>query len=91
LIHLYSNRLKFDLQFKRITLQELIMKVVYHEGQDWSEKYLKYGGNDTQNYYIWIGSGTFGVWRFIKLNKNIKRSIHVTDIPSEDVSNDIFE
>ena len=66
------------------------MKVVMHEGQDWVETYVRYGGDEHNNYFVWTGSRTMGVYRFIKLPKSIKRSIHITDIPTANVDNDPF-
>ncbi len=68
-----------------------MMKIVYHEGQGWIENYVKYKHDENYNYFVWIGSRTMGVYRFVRLHKGIKRSVHYTDIKAEDISNDPFD
>jgi len=66
------------------------MKVIFSYEQEWDETYIKYGGDDEYNYFVWIGSRTMSVYRFMKLKKTLKRQVHITDIAENQLSNDPF-
>ena len=65
-----------------------MLKVWYNSEID--ETYINYHKDDKFKYYVWVGSNNWisnPIPRFIWLPHNIKKSIHLSDIPSEQMSN----